>query len=135
MNATQNQLDAQILNALCRDWTAKATGHTADRPTDAYEAVALAIDGPGFVEDGLINHGPVALGFAAGLDFGLEIAAAVVGDPLGNPTPAIRKALDEVTRRLRDIHAEQSRADELKAQRSKKRRSKSNAADTATEAS
>jgi len=99
-------IDAQTLERLCREWISRASDYEDEAPSDAGEAVEVAIDGPGYKADGLFD-GPLGQGFRAGLDFGIHVAVAVAGDSVQDPVAYVKSALEHATRRMRELRAAQ----------------------------
>lgn len=137
MNASEIPLKTRIFNKLCAEWVAQTANPPKfldDGPDTVGQAAINAIDGPGYVEDGLLT-GPSGVWFMHGVELGVAIAAAVAADPLGNPQPVIASALHEATADLRQFHETQQEDAQLERRQQRKRRSRSSAADTATGAS
>ncbi len=118
MNATR--VDPKLLNALCRDWIAIATGTIPEAPFDAGSAMELVIDNRA-VSDGLSPHelfnAPLGIGFLAGFDLGLDLAATVISDPLDDPRSGVMTWLSKVEHKMYEMRQAIRNDAETEAQR------------------
>ena len=86
---TKNTVDPRILATLCAAWLEKAADMSDANENDVEEHARLAL--------GLATQEPkldsVYL-FDVGVRFGMTLAAAVISDSFGDPTGAIKAAIE-----------------------------------------
>jgi len=119
MFVTQAQIHPRIFDKLCAEWIAQ----TALPPkfldsTDltAGEASVSALNRTQQEFEGLHT-----LWFASGVDFAIKVAAAVAGEPLGDPRPGIESAIREALLDIRNMRRTEAEDLAIVARRSNRR--------------